>query len=106
MGYIYDRSWSGNCVGRIESDGRVFTGVFGGAFKGHVDSSGFAYLPGLLSKGSIVGRINPDGRVFTKSFGGTYIGRVDTSGLIYNNDPTPMDMQSLQLLVLICNQHF
>ena len=72
-------------VGRIDNSGNVYTGTFGGTYKGSVDSNGYVYAPGLLSKGSIVGRINPDGRVFTGSFGGAYIGRVDTSGNVYDN---------------------
>jgi hypothetical protein len=87
MGNIYEHNGSsiGSCVGRIENDGSVFTGLFGGSYKGKVDRGGYVYEPGLLSNGSIIGRVTNDGKIYSGSFGGSYLGHVDSSGFIFEH---------------------
>ena len=87
MGLIFDRSGvgSGSCVGRVDNLGNVFTGSFGGSYKGKVDSEGFVHEVGFLASGSVVGRVEANGRVYSGVAGGSYLGRVDSSGFIHDN---------------------
>jgi len=52
MGKIYDRSWGGNCIGRVES-GKVYNKSWGGDCVGRVEgahpNSGGAALLLLLT---------------------------------------------------------
>jgi len=84
---IYEHSGSsiGSCVGRIERDGSVYAGSFGGSYKGKVDRNGYVYESGLLSSGSIIGRVTNDGKIYSGSFGGSYLGHVDSSGYIFEH---------------------
>ena len=57
MANIYDRSFGGNCIGRVESDGKAYDRSFGG---------------------NCIGRVESDGKVYDRSFGGNCIGRVES----------------------------
>ena len=57
MAKIYDRERYGNCIGRVESDGRVY------------DRERY---------GNCIGRVESDGRVYDRERYGDCIGRVES----------------------------
>jgi len=78
---IYDSSFGGSIIGRLESDGLVYNSSFGGSCIGKVDASGFVYNSSF--GGSLLARVQSDGKVFSGNFGGNLLGSVDSNGSIH-----------------------
>ena len=82
MTYIHDIS-HGECIGRVESDGRIYDSKYGNKCVGRIETDGKVY--GIKYGGSCVGRVDPDGRVYDRKYGGKCGGRIESNGKIFNS---------------------
>jgi hypothetical protein len=78
---IYNSSFGGGVVGRVEGNGLIYNSNFGGSCIGRVSEN---KIYNLSFGGSIVARYNDDGRVYSGSFGGDFLGSIDNNGLIHD----------------------
>ena len=76
MAKIYARERYGDCIGRVENDGKVYDRERYGNCIGRVESDGKVY--DRERYGNCIGRVESDGKVYDRERYGNCVGRVES----------------------------